>query len=438
MATAQTEKTSRAPRILFVDDEKPILNSLQRLARSQKWKTSGAESGENGLEFLEDQPYDVVVSDMRMGGMDGATFLSEVKDRWPDTIRILLTGYSDIDALENAVNNASIFNYITKPWDEKILAQVIERGVAFQHSERERRRLEKLIRKQNKQLKDLNQNLEARVKERTIEVEQAMSLLKITHTQTTEKFLDSMKVLTHILDWKEGRDAGHNWFVVDYASKLAEGLGVSEDELENTRIAASVHRIGMLALPDAIREKSRFEFTKEEKEQYQRVPELGEMALSSAGGLSDVGKIIRHQREWVNGKGYPDALATDEIPVPSKIIHLVSDFYDVFNGRVDANISGTKGAKRYIQQWGGKKYDQDLVDVFLPLVEDFQDVQNQSQKVASSDLQEGMMLKADIVTSKGMLLLSAGTALTNKHIDTLKGYEKTLQEEFEFLVKLNA
>ena len=434
MTTLSPTANQSPPRILFVDDEQPILNSLQRFARANRWQAFAAESGDSALAQLAENSVDVVVSDMRMAGMDGATFLTEVKKRWPNTIRILLTGYSDIDALEQAINDAAIFNYVTKPWDESLLIQVIERGIQYQHSEAERLRLEKLTRRQNRELKDLNNQLEARVKERTIEVEQALTLLQGMHKQTTNKFLDSIKVLTQIMDWKEGRDSGHNWFVVDYAERLALACNQTDEALENTRIAAALHRIGMLALPDALREKTRYELTQEEKALYRQIPEWGEMALSNASGLQEVANIVRHQCEWVNGKGYPDELAMHNIPLASKIIHLVSEFFDVYNGRVEAGISGIEGARNYVRQWSGKTFDAQLVKTFLELVSDFQDVSYQSLRLGCDDLREGMVLERDIVSSNGMLLLAAGSVLSAKKIETLRSYEKSLQESFDILI----
>ncbi len=91
-------------RILCVDDEPNILSSLRRLFRSQGYQVSTAESGKEGLQLLESQPFDIVISDMRMPEMDGARFLEHVRGRWPDTLRLLLTGYADIQSILYAIN----------------------------------------------------------------------------------------------------------------------------------------------------------------------------------------------------------------------------------------------------------------------------------------------------------------------------------------------
>ena len=90
--------------VLFVDDEKSILSSLRRLFRTSPYKILTANSGAEGLEIFKEKNIDLVISDMRMPQMDGAEFLAEVANKWPDTIRILLTGYSDLESTIAAVN----------------------------------------------------------------------------------------------------------------------------------------------------------------------------------------------------------------------------------------------------------------------------------------------------------------------------------------------
>ncbi|MES2932880.1 MAG: response regulator, partial [Pseudomonadota bacterium] len=104
--------------LLCVDDEPNILSSLRRLFRAKGYRILIAESGAAGLKVLETETVDLVISDMRMPEMDGAQFLEQVRSRWPETIRLLLTGYSDIQSILDAINRGEIYRYITKPWDD--------------------------------------------------------------------------------------------------------------------------------------------------------------------------------------------------------------------------------------------------------------------------------------------------------------------------------
>lgn len=119
-------------RILFVDDEAPILEGLQNLLRRQRhrWEMAFALGGEEALRRLDEQRYDVVVSDLRMPGMDGARLLQEVRDRHPDTARIVLSGHADREALVRAIPVAH--QLLAKPCDPEVLRVVIERTCALQ------------------------------------------------------------------------------------------------------------------------------------------------------------------------------------------------------------------------------------------------------------------------------------------------------------------
>ena len=119
--------------ILFVDDEPRILSAIRRLLRREEWKVLIATSGREGLDLLQEQPVDMVVSDMLMAEMDGATFLKKVKESHPDTIRIILTGYPKSEIVTRAFAEADIHQMISKPWDSEELKEIIRD--AFQQSE---------------------------------------------------------------------------------------------------------------------------------------------------------------------------------------------------------------------------------------------------------------------------------------------------------------
>lgn len=119
-------------RILFVDDEQRVLNGLERLIQRQRqpWDVSFASSGEAALALLRRDRYDVIVSDMRMPGMDGVRLLEEVRVRYPHVARIILTGYADLEAALRAVRVAH--QYLIKPCDTKTLSSAVERAYALQ------------------------------------------------------------------------------------------------------------------------------------------------------------------------------------------------------------------------------------------------------------------------------------------------------------------
>lgn len=118
MMTPGTELEIKQPTLLLVDDEQNILSSLRRLFRPLGYDILMAKNGREGLEVMENEVVDLVISDMRMPEMDGAEFLEQVAVRWPDTMRILLTGHADLSSAVSAINRGKIYKYINKPWED--------------------------------------------------------------------------------------------------------------------------------------------------------------------------------------------------------------------------------------------------------------------------------------------------------------------------------
>jgi len=129
-------------RILLVDDEQFVLNALQRFFRRSGYDgVMTCTSGHEGLELLEKSgPFQLIISDYRMPGMNGVEFLSAVRSRWPETIRIVLSGFADISAIIAATNEGNIYKFISKPWDEEFLLQSVQEALALYAANQQKNR----------------------------------------------------------------------------------------------------------------------------------------------------------------------------------------------------------------------------------------------------------------------------------------------------------
>lgn len=164
--------------VLFVDDEAPILSSLKRLLRREPYAVLTADSGQAGLETLRQHPVQVVVTDQRMPGTSGVEFLQQVKAQWPDTVRLVLSGYADADTIVEAINQGEVYRFINKPWNDDALRHTI--GQAFAHWDMvmENRRLNELSSRQLAELRRLNALLEGSVEARTRSLEFSQEMLE--------------------------------------------------------------------------------------------------------------------------------------------------------------------------------------------------------------------------------------------------------------------
>jgi DNA-binding NtrC family response regulator len=142
-------------RILLLDDEPNILAALKRVLMDEPYEIVDAGSAEQGLELLKEMPCKVVISDERMPGMGGAEFLSRVKELYPTTIRMLLTGYASIDAAMKAINDGEIYRFFMKPWDDMDLRMAIRSAIEKFDLQRENERLLEVVRKQADELSSI-------------------------------------------------------------------------------------------------------------------------------------------------------------------------------------------------------------------------------------------------------------------------------------------
>lgn len=163
-------------RLLLVDDEPNILAALQRLLRRDHYQIFLANSGAHGLEVLAGQSVDVIVSDQRMPGMLGADFLRRAREVCPDSIRIMLSGYTELQSVTDAVNEGAIFKFLTKPWDDEQLRAHIAAAFSLKEIADDNERLHREVQAANLELAAANRQLEQLLREK----QEQISLDEIT------------------------------------------------------------------------------------------------------------------------------------------------------------------------------------------------------------------------------------------------------------------
>ncbi len=171
-------ETSRT--ILLVDDEINIVSALKRTLRRDGYTILTANSGEDGLALLAKQEVGVIISDQRMPHMTGVEFLRKVKLLYPKTLRIVLSGYTELESVTSAINEGAIYKFLTKPWDDDLLRDNIREAFQYYEMEQENLRLTKELQSANDELSRLNQSLEKKVADKTREIVHSSNLLQIS------------------------------------------------------------------------------------------------------------------------------------------------------------------------------------------------------------------------------------------------------------------
>jgi response regulator RpfG family c-di-GMP phosphodiesterase len=418
------------PTILCVDDEPNILSSLRRLFRAKGFQVRVAESGAAGLALLEREPIDLVISDMRMPEMDGTQFLAQVRVRWPDTVRLLLTGYSDINSIIDAINRGEIFRYIAKPWDDHDMLLIVRQALERKDLEQEKKRLEALTFQQNEELKALNASLEARVQARTAELSVANDLLQGANDKLKANFVTTLKVFSTLIEMRGGNLSGHARRVADVARRIALKLGLDSKQVQEIFVAGLLHEIGKVGFADELLGTPVGMMKPAQLDSYRKHTVLAEQLLLPLQDLKEVSDLIVGQFERFDGTGFPAQLAADAIPLGTRILTLASDYDNMQIGALTQSKLSAEEARIIIVHSSGKRYDPLVVAAFMDLLgaaprEEAERARLRERAVVAWELQVGMVLARDLITPSGLLMLSTDHVLDDRLIRKIRHFEKT-------------
>lgn len=320
-------------KIMIVDDEPANLRLLERLFR-RDYEVITASSGNEALQLLIRHEVALLITDQRMPGMTGIELLKRTVAFRPHMVRIILTGYTDMSALVEAINCGHVYKYVTKPWSNEDLRLTVER--ALEHYETNRSRNE---------------------------LEQANMRLSIRLQQMTRGVV---RTIADALDARDEHLYGHARRVSGYATAIARRMGLSAEVHEQVSLAGLLHDIGKIATPDSILLKPAL-LTDEEHAIVELHSERGARMLAGVPEMEEVASAVRHHHEHFDGTGYPERLVGEQIPLASRII-LVADAYDAMtNPRPFREAFDHEDAIKIINTNAGTQFDPLVVQAFCGL-----------------------------------------------------------------------
>ena len=338
-------------KVLCVDDEPNILSSLRRMLSLEGFQVSTADSGAAALAHMAKEPADVVISDLQMPQMNGAELLAQIHQQWPKTMRIMLTGASDMSEAIEAINKGEIYRYVAKPWNDEELISTLQSALAFANLANEHDRLEALAQAQKESLNEMVDTLESRVQERTQGLRQA--------------YIASIKGFSNLLELRRPELLPRSRRVANLSMKMAKIAGLSEDDCQNVFIAGLLHDIGKIGLSDRVLDTKFIELPLADAKVYRTHPTMGQTCLNSLDDMKDVAAIIRAHHEYYNGTGFPDELSGEDIPIGARIVAIVEAFEELMSGDYAKSASSPADAVRVILSNKGKLFCPKMCDVFV-------------------------------------------------------------------------
>lgn len=306
------------PVVLFVDDEQNVLAAARRIFAEEPLEIVTAPDGKEGLAVLREREVAVIVSDNMMPGMDGVQFLETAKGLAPDTMRILMTGYADIQAAMDAINRGGVFRFLTKPWDNDHLRKTILEAV-----------------REHQVLVSLKSADEAK-------------LLSLAQT----------------IELKDRYTRGHCESVARYALAIAAASGLSAAALKDMKYASWLHDCGKIGVPEELLNYPG-RLTDEMQVLVRKHSEWGADVAQKAALPESVVRAILHHHEKFDGSGYPHGLSGNAIPVEARIL-AIADVYDAIStDRPYRPAMPKDAALRIIRDGRGSWFDPELADRFI-------------------------------------------------------------------------
>lgn len=333
-------------RILLVDDEESVCALLSERLGSAGFECAIRNSGEQALEVLESESFDVIISDLNMPGISGLELLATVRQKHPLVAFLMVTGVDDIRVGIQAMKQGAD-DYLTKPFQFEIVLASLRKAL-------ERKALQK-------EIENYRRNLEAMVDQRTRQYQAALKRIEMTYDETLE-------ALGAALDLRDNETAGHSQRVSHYCMEIAKEMGVEPERLKHIERGSYLHDIGKIGIPDSILLKPG-KLTPDEKQIMESHARIGYDLVSRIAFLAPAAEIVLTHQERFDGTGYPQGLLGEEIPLGSRIFAVADTLDAMTSDRPYRKALPFSKAYDEITREAGSQFDPNVVKTFLAIPE---------------------------------------------------------------------
>lgn len=330
--------------ILVVDDEDSIREVVSTLLSAQGYTCTLAPNGARGYEMLQNNSYDLILSDIVMPEMDGLKLLERVKSHNQDVPMVMVTALHDISTAIQAIR-AGAYDFLLKPFEKDQLYHTVRRALEHRRLIEENRRYQR--------------DLEKRVEERTAQLTAALADLEQSYDYTLE-------ALGGALDLKDAETEGHCQRVTAYTIFIGKAMNIEREHLRHIARGAFLHDIGKMGIPDAILRKPG-PLTEEERIIMRKHCDIGYNMLKRIPFLREAAEIVLSHQECFDGNGYPRGMKGAEIPLGARIFAVADTLDAMISDRPYRRALPIADARTEIKRCSGTQFDPKVVEVFLSL-----------------------------------------------------------------------
>ncbi|MBH0056635.1 response regulator [Pseudoalteromonas sp. SWXJZ94C] len=425
--------------VLCVDDDEIVLRSLTRLLKTNGLTNIVCDNPESALKLFKNHEFGLIISDMRMPKMNGAQFLEKARALAPDTQRILLTGYADIETTLAAVNQGQINGYIQKPWQNDLLLRSINNSLEKFELKKQNQLLEAQVKTQNQELLELNNTLEQRVEKRTKQIKQVLKKLEDANEREKHEHKSTVELLYNFVNANPHLDGNKAQNIANTCTQIALYLNLSQKSIDLAPMAGYLAQIGLLAMDPELYKKPVNKLSELQRKTFYTHPSTAQLMLMPAMHLHDLSDAIYYQFERYNGNGIPKGLAGNDIPIGAMVLGLARDYWDAFEQSIAKNEKERhEQALENVKLYSGTFYHPKIVRALEVSQVKMQEQKSTSGSVlicSAQDLKENMVLGHALHNHTGIMLLPKGHVFIRKSIEKLQQLEAKKPTPFRIMVK---
>lgn len=415
------------PRILLLDDDEIILLAIKETLAREHYALSVFSSASAALVAVEKEHFAVIISDQRMPEMSGLDFLALSKKHQPNASRILITGVLTLNTVIDAVNKGEIFRFLAKPWIREELIATVGNGVQRFQLLEQNDRLRRDTLELNEKLIAANRQLE----ERFEEVTRRKQELDHAHEALQQNFEHSIDLCHRLIETFHPVLGRQTKTVATVCRQMAEVGHFSDQEKHVLTTSAWLNNIGMIGLPRGLVTKSLNSpdaLSNAERDLLRHHPIYGQTLASFIDDLRDVGETIRAHHERYDGKGYPDGLAEEQIPLPARHLAVAVAF-------IESNLPRDRALDAILRD-SGHAFDPEAVRLFLK-VSSTLSLPRKVKEITLAELTPGQTLATGIYSPSGLLLIPEDRELTDFTIRKIKEHNAVTPLTQRLLVYLH-
>jgi response regulator RpfG family c-di-GMP phosphodiesterase len=425
--------------VLCVDDDEIVLRSLARLLKNNSLTSLTCSEPDKAVDLIFKHQFALIISDMRMPGMNGAEFLEKAHELTPDTQRILLTGFADIDTTLAAVNQGQINGYIQKPWQNDLLLQSIKNSIEKYQLTVQNHELQIKVNKQNEELKELNCNLEQQVEKRTRQIKHVLKQLQEANEHEKYEHKSTVELLYNFINANPYLDGNKAQNIANTCTQIATVLKLPQKVINLAPLGGYLAQIGLLAMDPALYKTPPNKLTEQQRKTFFTHPSTAQLMLMPATHLHDVSEAIYYQFERYNGNGIPKGLAGKEIPIGAMMVNVARDYWDAFEqAPYNSDKEKHQHAIEVIKLYSGTFYHPKIAAALVACHNKINEKQNSAGSIQicnAQELQENTTLARALLSHAGIMLLPKGHVFTRKSIEKLQQLELQKPAPFRIMVK---